>query len=525
MFILFLTLACLLLLRLPIALHIGSFRDMCKWDAFSHRLFFRSLAKERGRIARVRASHYLLDAGCESLITYPLGYHAFLHGCGMTEKTFERYGHLLPILWDALLIVTTFAAMRHFGAMEMRWLLFLPFQQIFTFRIARAFHHSERAFGTLFTNLFVLSAIGILREGFQPTWICIGIFSVIIVTVSSKFAWQMMLLLTLISSLLIRNPLPILWLLVCIVVSIVCTGGYAWHVLRGLVSHVRFCRLDLLRQSNGISPHSSANLLELFRLIRRRRWQEFATRSYEHVFFLIILLMPLTIAAADALLYTRTLNAINVWWIAGVIAVLLVSLKPLAFIGKPERYIEGATIPLVLWLSFVPFQSVDPLAFWFCVLLSVLATVLSTVAVFCRYNGSLRQQGIHEAEAITFLKNLVTVSPHLPILLSIPLWFCTKVHLSTETFRFLSFITGVPDSRRTEVLRLLWNWGGAVTPELQRVVDTYDVRYLVVDRHFEAALNKRYGRIFYPKKPGTVIFENPSIEIRAISGYPAATLP
>ncbi|MFH0851192.1 MAG: hypothetical protein V1876_00380 [Candidatus Peregrinibacteria bacterium] len=518
MFILLLTLACLLLLRLPVALYIGSFKDMGNWDSFAHRLFFRTLAKEHGCISHVRVPHYLLDAGYEGPITYPLGYHTLLHGFGLTEKAFDRFGHLLPTLWDALLIGATYAAMRHFGAAETKWLLFLPFQQILTFRIARAFHHSERAFGTLLSNLFFLSAIGILREGFQPVWMLLGVSSVIVATVSSKFAWQTMLLLTTISSLLLRNPIPIYWLLACIAASIVCTGGYAWHVLRGLLSHLRFCLRALLRQANGVSYHTSATVPELFRLARRRQWKDLVMRSCEHACFLIILLAPLTIVAADALWHARMLDATNVWWIAGVIAVLLVSLKPFGFIGRPERYLDGMMLPLVLSLSSVSFRSVDPPAFWLCVLLSALATAISTIAVFWIYNASLRQRSADEAEAIAFLKRLATPSLHPPVLLSIPLWFCTKILLSTEKFRFLSFLGGVSDSRHAEALQILWNWIGIVTPSLQRVVDTYHVRYLVVDRRFEKTINKRYGCIFYPRKPGSVIFENASFEIRSIPG-------
>ncbi len=522
MFILLLTLACLLLLRLPMVLHVGSFRDMCKWDTFSHRLFFRWVVEEGGHLSRVRASRYLLDAGRARPLPYQLGYYALLHGLGMTAKAFDRFGHLLPTLWDALLIVATAAAMRHFGAVEMRWLLFLPFQQIFTFRISRACHHSERAFGAFLTNLFILSAIGIVREGWEPVWIVLGVSSVILATVSTKFSWQMLLLLTAISSLLLLHPLPLLWLFLCITASIVFTGGYAWHVLRGLLSHIDLCRKALQRQENGVVLHSSTSLLELFLLAHRRQWRNLARQSYENVVLTIILMMPLIIPAAAALLHAQTLDDVTVWPVAGVIVVLLVSLKPFACIGKPERYIEGVTLPLLLWLSTIPFSSVHPFVFWIAVFLSAFATILSTAAAFWIYGAPLRQQGADEAAAIDFLRcQKHPADP--PVLLTIPLWFSRKIHLSTTAFDFLSFIGGVARSRHTELLSLQWNWEGAVHPDLHGVVDRYGVQYLVIDRRFEQSLNQRYGRPFYPSKPGTVIFENSSIEIRSIASGTDAT--
>ena len=97
---------------------------------------------------------YILDEA-----DYPNGFHKIFYYLKISIPWLEKFGGLIPIFCDSLLLLLITLAIYAFGGEQYEWLLAFPFLRTFYGNVGRANHFSERAYGGLWGNAYLFSIV------------------------------------------------------------------------------------------------------------------------------------------------------------------------------------------------------------------------------------------------------------------------------------------------------------------------------------------------------------------------------
>lgn len=329
-------------------------------DAAGHVGFVQEYYNSRERPISL-ADRFLLHGS-----DYPTGFHRLISFLRLRPNQLFRYGRFLPLVFDGWLLLVTITSVVAFGGANFEWLIFFPFLRMFWGNAGRSSHFNERAFGVLFGNVFVLSAVVYHILGMYQ-FIIVAIMAYTIISVSSKFAIQAVWIFSVALTVMTWNFVFMGILLLSFTFSAVVSRGHSLSVLRGLVRHSRWQR-QMRREG---------------KLLNQDWWSQITTVRFTkkylyHLGHNSILRPftdnPLTLPVAAI----ATMPTVDQRWswpaLIGVAVCIAVSTRPLEFIGEPERYLEFAIVPTFVALSFVPVNELPVLA--------SLAAVATTAVLF-----------------------------------------------------------------------------------------------------------------------------------------------
>lgn len=493
MIFLCIALGCLLFQRLPLIWHMQKFGDVSGMDNLSHKLFFRLVEKNGGRIKGIRDNRFILDPAIDKGISYPLGYFKLLYLCGCSSAFFERFGAYITVFWDCCLFVLIYTAMTIAGGEHLFWLLLLPFQGILIEHMGRSFHQSERSFATFMAGVFMLALGMTAQQGWSALWLSIGILSATAALTSSKFSWQALLFIPLLASILLADSVFIAFAAVCMVSAALLSGGYAWTVLRGSTTYLRYLagrpsRTDYYQQLLSLwSPKLNVLLWNI----------------HHHPITALILLLPLNIVQ----LFASVEGPWEGIWLAGIALVFIISLPALSFLGHPARYMEFTLVPLFILLSFISSSALSVAIFSIIIIISLLSTASILRLHTWYYGADLRRKQHDETDAVRALLEDAEKRTDMPLVLVTSHRLSVKIALLSHKLRFTSFFSGVKPSSIEETHALLPSGNEHIGPNLSQYIAQYKPAYLIVDHS--------YTSDDYPKT-GRIIAQNPTLEIRLL---------
>ena len=154
---------------------------------------------------------------------YPTAFHQL--SLVFSDGMVKRLGGLLPLLFDTCLYLCSAALLIHVGA-GINWVIALfVLCGAFFIHVGRNIHFSERAFGALWGNLYLVSMCLINEAGWSPVMIGIAGVFFIGAALASKFAVQAILFISVVYAIIAGTLSPIILLFICQVLGAVLSLG------------------------------------------------------------------------------------------------------------------------------------------------------------------------------------------------------------------------------------------------------------------------------------------------------------
>lgn len=275
---------------------------------------------------------------------YPVGFHWFLSRILRTEKSVLSLGFYVPLVFDLSLVL--FASMVGI-ALEVNnwhWLLLFAVTPLLWSNIGRSSHISERAFGSLFGNIYLVSLVATLSNGSSFAWLGV-IIGVAVVFTSSKFAMQAVTLHTFAISVSILNPTPVFILVATWLVVNTLLLGYPWKTLKGVWRFSTFYRNKLMHLHPEASRRFFGELIPKPNSFSGKKVKSnWVVRTFIDSPFHICVGLSIVFATASE----------NLWVvvaISGVFLSLLIAVPGLTFLGESYRYLEFSIVAAFLALA------------------------------------------------------------------------------------------------------------------------------------------------------------------------------
>lgn len=470
-------------------------------DAIGHLTFLKEYIKNKGKKIELNYLYTLEGPG------YPTGFHKLFYYLKIPLNIVENYGCFVPIISDSLLLLVTAFSINLYGGNNFVWLLFFPFLRIFFGNQGRSQHFTERAYGVLWGNIYLLCTIGFVESFYvDNNWflLLIANFAFLIFSVSSKFAWQGSFFISLILSLISLRPIYIFVYLASTFLSFIITKGYSLEVLKGLIRFSFFYKTYLGPRSVDVKEGHYSKLF---------KW-----KGIREFCILLFIASPLRVITDNPLnliiLFIFLPNSFDIWmkWsLVGVFLTLIISLKSFSFLGEPERYLEFSIIPVFITLSKSQFLDIPPII--------ITLTILSTLAVLSFHLKLCIQKKDRKKrlqESMLSLKNYFRR--------------VNNSNIITIPFR-LSFFLGYNNQNKNKFITLLSNIGLGelkeeycwlmkdrypfVRSELDEVAIKYDLDYFVVHKDSVNSMNKEFGN-YYNIENFSIVYENPDYAVLKI---------
>jgi len=423
---------------------------------------------------------YILD---ESESDYPYGFHKLFYLLGIPVSWLERNGGYLPIISDALLLLLTYFAMNIFGGGHYEWLLLFPFISLLWDNNGRAAHFSERAFGVLWGNIYLFSAVAYVTTT-ELYFVLMAVVSFTVFSISSKFAWQATLFISLLISAFNFTIDFVVIYLGCFLASIFITQGYSLKVLKGLIRHSYFYQSYLSQRYLSLKS-SYGDLLKF------NNWSSYiymlSNNSilkvlYGIPFLLVMLISPSTIEAYPLGMF---------WLVASVFLVFLTATEALKFLGEPERYLEFGIIPAFLLISFISVSSLNILI----IIIVCLASLLPLLT-----------------KIYTHWKVPQSTSKYQKDLSSLGIWFdaiegkrCVAIDFRLAFFlgyqnnknKFLTFFSNIGKGERgVEYKNILKDFFPFISNDLAPIIKKYKIDLIFVARGSVNNLHSQVGTYY-----------------------------
>jgi len=223
----------------------------------------------------------------------------------------------------------------------------------------RAYQATPRVLGEVWFNLAVAAALLFyLGDG----WPCYAaaVAAAALVCLSSKFSVQALLFMLPVIGLLLKSPslaaLPLLGMGLAVVLS----GGFYLRVLRGQIGHLYlFSRWTAQHYPNVLRKNRWQDIVNLPHYLLANRQEAYRVFFLDNSYVILLTRNPQLLFLGYGWLVGGLVPwgppaAAALWaWAAASLAVfLLTSLRPLLFLGEPERYVEHALIPLYLLAGY-----------------------------------------------------------------------------------------------------------------------------------------------------------------------------
>ncbi len=299
------------------------------------------------------------------IIETPFDYPALVHFllAFVSRRGRDRiepyFGPVVDTFQALVLFTFTFYLTGHYEVAFLAGFLF-AFFPLLVKTDSRVYFLSPRPFGELFLSLAIMFSLLFVWFGSLGS-ILLAMFFLSIVYLSSKFGIQAALFLYITMSILLLNYALIMIFLGGLLLAIVISRGYYLKLLSGQIRHSSYFRRigvgrhSWTRQVSGIERMKSA--------VRTRSLKEIAVTllknpvvySFAYSPLLVVLLLLFAVRF-DSVIGNSVLYPLFVWSLASFVAVLLVSAKPLRFLGEAERYLEYGALPICVFVSMMAFQ-------------------------------------------------------------------------------------------------------------------------------------------------------------------------
>jgi len=272
---------------------------------------------------------------------YPLGFHWLLGILFRSEKDLFRFGVFVPLVCDISLLLFAAVVGNYVGVSHWEWLLLVSVSPSLWANLGRASHISERAFGSLFGNVYLVSVVLAIAHGGLLPWIGV-LLGMAVISVSSKFGIQSLLFYSSMASLLLLDWRPLAILAGAWFLSNALLLGYPWKVLKGAWTYSWFYFSELMRRN----PESSRNYyLELLAFPQSNSTKKLksnwvvraATDSPLHLLLVMI--------------FVGGIGSGNGWRelaLAGLVLSLVIAIPGLTFLGESYRYLEFSIVAAFL---------------------------------------------------------------------------------------------------------------------------------------------------------------------------------
>jgi hypothetical protein len=315
----------------------------------------------------IRNNHYRMpDTINGFIIETPFDYPALVHfflafaSKKRREKIEPYFGPVIDTFQALVLFVFGLYLTNSYEVSLLSGFLF-AFFPLLVKTDSRVYFLSPRPFGELFLSMAIIFSLHFVWFS-NPGSVLLALFFLSIVFLSSKFGVQAALFLHVIMSILLLTFLPILIFFGGLLVAIAISRGYYLKLLRGQIRHsIYFRRI-------GVGRHSWTRQVSGFEGIkvafRTRDFKKMAVTllknpvvyvfSYAPLLFMLFVLLAVRF---DVIMNDFILRSLLIWSLASLGAVLLVSTKPLRFLGEAERYLEYGVVPICLFVSMVMFQA------------------------------------------------------------------------------------------------------------------------------------------------------------------------
>ena len=465
-------------------------------DAIGHLTFVKEFKRNGG--ARIDLTNrYILEGG-----DYPNGFHWLFFFLRFPVRWLEAMGGFLPLLFDAMLLCVAYFAIIHFGGDEVIWLLFFPFLRAFWENEGRAAHFNERAFGGLCGNIFLLSTVGFYLEA-GWAWGLAALLSFLALSVSSKFTWQAVAFHCGLLSIFAGSWFFLIAFVASAFFSFICTLGYSWDVLKGLVRFSHFYSTYLAKRYPGLKRQW---YMELFSLLRFGSSKIFSI-VFTNPPLKLITNVPLTLVAFIPIWYALSYNVWHHWILVSVFLLLLISTTSFKFLGEPERYLEYAIIPIFIVLSFFPPNEH--------ILFTSLAIAVSIIVLlFELLKNRFKESNQYRGEDLRELRNWIG-DQSTQTILTIP--FRVSFFLGYETgdhHRYLTLFSSIGKGDSSlDYKWLIKDWYPFVRNNINAVIDRFGVNLVVVDKESVKNLERFIDDSYYSFDEFATLYENSTFRV------------
>lgn len=330
------TLALMALLRMP-QIFVERRNSLHSPGDISGHLLIHEAMREKGIEGADYNPRFLFDGS-----GYPAGFHWLCSKILRNEKVFLRFGFFIPLCADASTVVLAATIGWHLGAKNWGWLLLFAVSPLLWMNAGRASHINERAFGSLFGNIFMISLLFFVQK---PSVIAGAglLLGMALISSSSKFTLQAVTFVSVTYSIVSLNLFPMLLVVASWIIANFALLGYPKTVLKGLLSHSRHYRKHLMKKI----PETARNFPKELGMFWRNRGH-LASNWLVRIF----VDSPLHLVVLGYFVYFPEL--VDSWMILSLATVavsLIVSLPPLTFLGESYRYLEVGLVGSFLFLA------------------------------------------------------------------------------------------------------------------------------------------------------------------------------
>jgi hypothetical protein len=256
---------------------------------------------------------------------------------------------------------------------------------------ARVFFLSPRPVGELFGSLAILFSLLFVWFNDIPSMI-LGMVFLSLVLLSSKFGSQAMIFIYVILAIILLNPYLLLILLGGYGIALLISLGHYLKVISGHVRHSRFYRRTLVHKHSWAKQISASG--GAIATQEKVGPKALAVSLLKNPIFFALTHAPLIviILIAGIMDFGAFSNeAVNLsllaWVLASFIPVLVVSLRPLRFLGEAERYLEYGVIPLCALVPIILYE-LSSVGLW---ILLLVAFLWSMGLIWVNYRVSFKE--------------------------------------------------------------------------------------------------------------------------------------
>lgn len=420
---------------------------------------------------------------------YPTAFHRL--SLLFSDTFVKRLGGLLPLVFDTCLYLCAASLLVYSGA-GISWVISLfVLCGAFVIHVGRNIHFSERAFGSLWGNLYLITMCLIEGSRWSPIMIGMAVIFFIGAVLASKFAVQAVVFISVVYAALAGTIEPIILLLVCQALGGLLSLGRTFKVQYGVWRHSSF----YARYIQAVNPATTNQIQAAFRHLKAGRVKTAIKCAIWSPYGRIALLYPLAIGAVVIALVSPEQAAARPFvmlTLSGLIVATVIATPKLLFLGEPERYAEYVMVAALVGAGFY-----FPKADWsqpyiFVLLFAYGAACL--LAFYMHYKQMLQYVRIGAEEDIPDF----SVSLTNKRILTVPVRIAFPMALKGVDAQFIAVLTNIGDSSRQEIFqRVIPDFYPYPSSDLNSLIRSERIDMIVVKETALNKINALSGRVYY----------------------------
>ncbi|CUI28968.1 hypothetical protein [Achromobacter dolens] len=420
---------------------------------------------------------------------YPTAFHQL--SLVFSDGMVKRLGGLLPLLFDTCLYLCSAALLIHVGA-GINWVIALfVLCGAFFIHVGRNIHFSERAFGALWGNLYLVSMCLINEAGWSPVMIGIAGVFFIGAALASKFAVQAILFISVVYAIIAGTLSPIILLFICQVLGAVLSLGRTLRIQYGIWRHSYF----YARYIQKVNPATANQIRAIYLHLKAGDFKAAVKCAMWSPYGRIFFLYPIAVGGVIIALLSPdkpTAEPFILLVAAGLIVAVIIAIPRLLFLGEPERYIEYVTIGAIVGASFY-FPKFDwgrpgvlvPLLFY---------GAGCSLAFYMHYKQMLQYVRTGTQEEIPEF----SVPMQNKRILTIPVRIAFPMALKGINAQYVAMLTNIGDpSRQALFERVITDFYPYPSSELESLINSEKIDIVVVKETALSKINALSGKNYY----------------------------